>query len=168
MDRLSFEEKGRELMDEKEIWKLVFEYGKDILATESMKSERGFMQHGRVSVYRHSLNVAFASLYLARKWKWRVNERTLVRGALLHDSFLYDGHEPSEEHKWHGFIHAEIALKNAVRDFNLNRVERDIIRTHMFPLNLRLPAYKESVLVCIADKYCAAKETVLERKKAEE
>lgn len=83
-------------------------------------------------------------------------------------TFLYDWHEPSEEHKWHGFIHAEIALKNAVRDFNLNRVERDIIRTHMFPLNLRLPAYKESVLVCIADKYCAAKETVLERKKAEE
>lgn len=75
-------------MDEKEIWKLVFEYGKDILATESMKSERGFMQHGSVSVYRHSLNVAFASLYLARKWKWRVNERTLVRGALLHDYFF--------------------------------------------------------------------------------
>ena len=30
----------------------------------------------------------------------------------------------------------------------------------MFPLNLRVPIYKESIILCIADKICATKETI--------
>ena len=35
-----------------------------------------------------------------------------------------------------------------------------MIRSHMFPLNLTLPRYRESVILCLADKVCAVKETV--------
>lgn len=44
-------------------------------------------------------------------------------------------------------------------DFALNAVERDVIARHMFPLNLTPPRYRESILVCIADKICAVYET---------
>ena len=53
--------------------------------------------------------------------------RSLVRGALLHDYFLYDWHIPDESHKWHGVTHAGDALKNARRDFELNEIEQDMI-----------------------------------------
>jgi uncharacterized protein len=87
-----------------------------------------------------------------------------VRGALLHDYFLYDWHVPAPEHNLHGFSHAGAALKNAKRDFEINRLEQDIIEKHMFPLNIRPPKYRESIIVCLADKLCATKETVMDRR----
>lgn len=53
---------------------------------------------------------------------------------------------------------------NAVRDFHLNRVERDSIENHMFPLTPIPPRYLEGYLVTVADKISATRETVsLER-----
>jgi uncharacterized protein len=150
--------------ENREIWRSVFNYGRDIVKSDGLEQEKHFMQHGKVSVYQHSLSVAYMSLYLARRWKLSLDERSLVRGALLHDYFLYDWHVPAPEHSLHGFSHAGAALKNARRDFELNRLEQDIIEKHMFPLNIRPPRYKESMLVCLADKICATKETVLDRK----
>ena len=37
-------------------------------------------------------------------------------------------------------------------------IERDIIKRHMFPLNIRPPKYRESWIVCLADKICAVNE----------
>lgn len=133
--------------------------GAEILCTEGMRSGKAFVQHGDVSVYEHCINVAFLSLYLARRFDLSVDRRSLVRGALLHDYFLYDWHEDDPSHRLHGFHHAHRALKNACRDFMLNKKEKDIIAKHMFPLNLRPPRYKESALVCAADKCCALLET---------
>ena len=42
-------------------------------------------------------------------------------------------------------------------------IERDIIKKHMFPLNIAFPKYKESLIVCIADKIIALYETVFKR-----
>ena len=96
----------------------------------------------------------------------KVNQRALVRGALLHDYFLYDWHTPDPAHRLHGFRHAGTALRNADRDFELNDTERDMIKKHMFPLNPAPPRFKETAVLCLADKYCALRETVLQRKKA--
>ncbi|MBE5958861.1 MAG: HD domain-containing protein [Lachnospiraceae bacterium] len=114
--------------------------------------------HGEVSVYNHSVDVALISLKLARRFRIKVDEKSLVRGALLHDYYLYDWHEPDESHRLHGFSHAKKAFINASKDFDLNDIEKDIIIKHMFPLNLSLPVYKESVLVCLADKISATKD----------
>lgn len=126
-------------------------------------AEKTFLQHGIISVYRHSVSVALLSLYIAEKLRLNVDKPSLVRGALLHDYFLYDWHERNGGHRWHGFIHAERALANAVRDFSLNPIERDIIRKHMFPLNITLPRYRESYIVTCADKIVAVYETFFRR-----
>ena len=89
--------------------------------------------------------------------------RALVRGALLHDYFLYDWHEKDASHRWHGFHHPAAALKNASADFGLSPRERDVIAKHMFPLTLRPPRFRESWIVCLADKWCALEETLAVR-----
>lgn len=136
----------------------VKKYGEDILKSENMKLGKRYMQHGKTSVYMHSLNVAYLSLFIAYLFKINVNEKALIRGALLHDYFLYDWHIKDEAHRLHGFTHAKSAFVNAEREFNINDIEKDIILKHMFPLNITPPKYRESVIVCMADKIIAAAE----------
>lgn len=122
-----------------------------------------FMQHGSVSVYEHCVRVAYTSCYLAAAMKIPVNRRALVRGALLHDYFLYDWHEKNKEHSLHGFFHPRKALQNAEKDLDLSEIERNIILRHMFPLTAIPPECREAWLVCLADKICAFRETVQRR-----
>ena len=118
-----------------------------------------YMQHGGISVQEHCLRVADTSLRIADCLPVRVNRRNLVRGALLHDYFLYDWHEKDASHRLHGFFHPGKALRNAKEDFLLTRREEDIILRHMFPLTLVPPGCADSWIVCAADKICAAQET---------
>ena len=97
---------------------------------------KDYTQHGNISTYTHCLRVARKSHNLARRLHIRVNEKEMLKGAMLHDYFLYDWHEKSDWHRLHGFSHAERALKNASRDFDLTYREKEIIRCHMFPLNI--------------------------------
>ena len=120
-----------------------------------------YMQHGDTSVFRHSVSVAYFSYYLALKMNAPVDIHSLVRGALLHDYFLYDWHEKDASHKWHGFHHAKKACENAARDIpDLNEIEKDMIKCHMFPLNIVPPKYMEGWILCCADKICSGAETV--------
>ena len=139
---------------------MVHKRGADILKSANMQKEKKFLQHGKVSVYTHSVRVAVLSLFLAELLRVKVNEEAMMRGALLHDYFLYDWHEKDDSHRWHGFSHARAALKNAKKDFQLGEIEQDVIQKHMFPLNPVPPKYRESWILCMADKICASKETV--------
>lgn len=140
---------------------IVQHYGRDILESPGMEMSKGFMQHGDTSVFAHSLEVALICVqiayFLPRFLSKRLNKRALVRGALLHDYFLYDWH--ASGHNLHGFFHPGRALKNADRDFSLTSIERNMIKTHMFPLTLPPPKFKESWILAVADKICAVKET---------
>ncbi len=98
--------------------------------------------------------------YIAEKYRIRVNCHALIRGALLHDYFLYDWHEKDDSHKWHGFYHAGKALQNAMEDFELSEIEKETIRRHMFPLNPIPPCCREAWIVTLADKICSGGETV--------
>jgi uncharacterized protein len=145
----------------KEYYKYINYYGKDILKSKKVKSQKQFIQHGNVSVYDHTYSVAVLSLYLADKLNINVDEKSLVRGALLHDYFLYDWHVKDKSHRLHGYTHANTALKNAKRDFKINKIEENMIKCHMFPLNLfSIPKYKEAKILCICDKLCAISETL--------
>ena len=139
---------------------LLLKYGADILSSRGMELEKGFFQHGTVTVYDHSVAVALMCLQLAMLLHIHADRRSLVRGALLHDYFLYDWHVKEKGRPLHGTHHARRAMDNAQRDFGLNHIEQNMILAHMFPLNLTLHRYRESVLLCTADKICAAKETV--------
>ena len=138
--------------------KMLWEYAGDILTSPTMARERTIPQHGSTTCYDHSVAVTLCSIRLAQKWGWDVDWRSLVRGALLHDYFLYNWREHNRDHKLHGFYHARKAMENAQRDFGLNPLEANIIHRHMFPLNPTPPKYKESVVVTCADKICATRE----------
>ncbi len=117
-----------------------------------------FIQHGNTTCLLHSIAVAYFSYRLCKFLKIKVHERELIRGALLHDYFLYDWHmkyNPSKEMGLHGRVHPTIALFNARKDFDIREIESDIISKHMFPLTFTPPKYKESVIVCIVDKICS-------------
>ena len=134
-------------------------YGSDILNSKNMEKQKEYIQHGNISVYEHSLRVAYLSIKIVSKFHLRVNMRSLIRGALLHDYFLYDWHIKDKSHRLHGFTHPKTAYKNAKKEFKLNDIEKDIIIKHMFPLVVIPPVYLESYIVTIADKISATKET---------
>mgnify|MGYP002855617067 CR=1 FL=1 len=138
-------------------------YGADVLASEGMQQEKNLPHHGGVSCYDHSVSVAMVSVRIARRLPFRVNMRSLVRGALLHDFYLYDWHvhDPLRAHRLHGFLHPGRAFRNARAVLSVNKVERDIILRHMFPLTPLPPRHRESWIVTAADKYCTFRETVM-------
>ena len=146
-------------MNEKYI-EIIKQYASDILSNEKYQMQSKYMQHGKTSVLEHEMNVTLYALRLAKKFNLKIDERSLVRGALLHDYFLYDWHIPDKTHRLHGFTHAKMAVKNATTDFELNQKERNMILTHMFPMNLRIPKYKESIILCVSDKIVATRETI--------
>ena len=113
------------------------------------------MQHGSTTVLEHSVKVAYLSCKIADGLNINVDYNSLIRGALLHDYFLYDRKDNTHE-GFHGFTHARAALKNAKEDFSINKIEEDIISKHMFPLNITPPKYKESWIVTMADKISAS------------
>ena len=93
----------------------------------------------------------------------RSEERDIIRGALLHDYFLYDWHHHTHKKGWknlHGFTHPETALNNARKEYHLSPREQDIIKKHMWPLTVVPPRCREAWIVTAADKYCSLLETV--------
>lgn len=141
-----------------EIDEIFFDFALPIAMHERTLKTKSYMQHGKTSCYRHSIAVAYYSLQIANRFKIKCDKRSLVRGALLHDYFLYDWHVYDRSHMFHGFTHPRYALKNASEDYELNKVEKNIILRHMFPFTLVPPRYKEGLIVCLADKICGFKE----------
>ena len=126
---------------------------------------REFIQHGDVTTYQHCKNVVLVSCWLNHRLHLGADETSLAVGAFLHDFYLYDWHNCSNITHWHGFKHARIARYNAETVFKLTDKEKNIIQSHMWPLNpTDMPHSREAVLVCMADKMSSSYETVLERK----
>lgn len=132
----------------------------ELLETEQVLEMQNYMQHGNTTTFSHSLVVAYYSYLFALRLPLRCDIRSIVRGAMLHDFYLYDWHIPDNRHRLHGYVHAGFALKNAKKYFSLNPIEEDIIGKHMWPLNItKLPICKEAFLVNAIDKYCSLAET---------
>ena len=133
---------------------------KTLSRTSRFDESSQFVQHGDTSVREHCIRVAQTAYYISYRLKLSVHEEELIRGALLHDYFIYDWHETSWKNSIHGFTHPTTALKEASRDFRLSRIEKDMIKHHMFPLTVRPPRSREGKILCVADKLCALQETI--------
>lgn len=143
--------------DRQKIRKILKKYQEDT----KVQSMHRYVQHGNTSTYQHCMNVVKFSFWLNKHLHLSANERTLLIGALLHDFYLYDWHEKSTWHKWHGFSHPARASKNARRRFHINAKEANIIKSHMWPLiPWQIPRSREAAIVCLADKCCSIYETV--------
>lgn len=123
-----------------------------------------FIQHGHISTYEHVLSVTRLSFYLNRRLHLGASDSELVRGAFLHDFYLYDWHNSNSHERLHGFHHPAVALKNALQRYTLSPVEQNIIKSHMWPLTLfSVPKYRAAVIVCLADKICSTYETIVRK-----
>lgn len=137
-------------------------YAWDILHSDNFDKSKNNMQHGTISVKEHSLQVARQSVIISELLGIEHSRRDLVRGALLHDYFLYDWHDKEhvQIHNLHGFYHPGIALRNASAEYRLTPRERDIIKKHMWPLTVVPPMCREAWIVTVADKWCSTLETL--------
>jgi len=125
-----------------------------------------FIQHNNYTTYDHCVSVAELSLYIALKFHVKINKSELVTTALLHDYYLYDWHDSTDKtHIFHGFRHGKIASINAERDYHINKNQKNAIEHHMFPLTLP-PTNRMGVIITIADKLCAFKETFVKKQEA--
>lgn len=139
--------------------KQIFYEELDFICNNTRILESGkHIQHGNVSVLLHSVAIAYYSHSVARVFRIQVSEKELIRGALLHDYFLYDWHIKEGKRPLHGPHHSKIALENAKDILDITKIEEDIISKHMFPLTPKPPKYKESILVCMVDKVCSVYE----------
>ncbi|WP_312694479.1 HD domain-containing protein [Caproiciproducens sp.] len=132
----------------------------ELLKSEDVQLMGTFIQHANISCLEHSISVAYYSYCLCRKLNLNVDCRSIIRGALLHDFFLYDWHVTKNPRGLHGFKHPLTALENAEEHFALNDREKDIIVKHMWPLTLTPPRYKEALIVSLSDKFCSIIETL--------
>ena len=130
---------------------------KEIFRNSNFKKLYNIEHHG-ISRMEHSVRISYYSYVIAKFL--RMDYVSVARGALLHDFFL-DGDERTLKEKFlDTFTHPRRALSTAIDNFNVNKIEKNIIVSHMFPIYLSLPKYKESFLVNSVDKIIGFKELV--------
>lgn len=144
---------------DREYRELFYKVFVDVCENSKFEETKQYIQHGDTSVYEHSINVAYSSMLWAIRIGCTEHLEELIRGALLHDYFLYDWHESDASHRLHGFTHPKKAFQNAEEHFELTDREKNIIVRHMFPLTPVPPTSTEAYLVCMADKMCSVQET---------
>lgn len=124
-----------------------------------------YPNHKISNLYDHSSRVAVCAYHLAKRLHLHVDGASLAKGAMLHDYYLYHARGNKDiTTKEHWFGHPKTALQNAQKEFFLTDLEKNIITSHMWPLNFKqFPHSKEAILVCLADKICAFGEMILKR-----
>lgn len=124
-----------------------------IVKTKEFKTMKKHNHHSGFSTYYHSIKVAYLAYKYAKKHNVKLEINSLVRGALLHDFYLYDWHDKGGSHRLHGFRHPRFAYNNALKLFpDISLMEKDIILHHMFPLTIIPPHTKGGWIVCYCDK----------------
>lgn len=141
---------------------------KDILLHKEFQKRKLFHHH-KGNLWEHLTEVSYYS-YLMAKTR-NADEMVCAIAGLLHDfypkaykysqelydenpEYLTDVKKKQPIHQMHGFTHAEAAAKNAWKYFPefMNEKIESCIKTHMFPLNITPPKYKEGWIVQYVDK----------------
>lgn len=134
----------------------------DIISNETVQEMKKYRQHYDTTTYEHCFNVSFISYKICKKLK--LDYVSVARAAMLHDLFLYDwrgGKKADKFRDLHAFSHPKTALENALKLFDLNKKEKDIIVKHMWPVTFSFPKYPESFIVTFVDKFSALQESFI-------
>lgn len=154
---------------------LTSEYQKiieNIINNEEFKKTKNDFHHGS-SKYEHLIRVSKCSFILGKLFK--ANIESVTKAAILHD-FFFGTRKSKKENSY--LNHPKTAAKNAKIYFNINKLEEDAIKSHMyhhvilkkiFPFINRKekakvkdfkPKSKEGWIVCISDLLVSIVETV--------
>ena len=128
----------------------------DIITNPEVMKMRRYRQHFSTTCFDHCLEVAYFNYKICKFL--HLDYRSATRGGMLHDFFLYDWREPNSHEGIHAFVHGKIAYQNAIKLFDINKKEKDIIIKHMWPIYIGFPIYLETYITTIVDKYCATVE----------
>jgi uncharacterized protein len=130
----------------------------DLLENESVQALKQYRHHIRTTRFQHSVNVSYYNYLICKFFHW--DAVSAARAGLLHDLYFYETetYDKVENKESHSAHHPQVALHNAIEQFHVNEVEQDIIEKHMWPATRKMPHYKESYVIVVVDKYCAALE----------
>ena len=133
-----------------------YEIVKPILESAEFEKRKQYCHHGNKTVYDHCMDVSIIAYRLAKRLGFDKNVAAIA--GLLHDFYDKPWQECYDKKPFfqqHGFTHAKEASVNANKYFPeiMNKKIDDAIKKHMFPLNIKIPRYKESWVVTCVDKY---------------
>lgn len=128
----------------------------DLINHPKVNQLNQYTQHLNTSRLQHSLNVAYYSFLLSKRFKLNIKET--VRAALLHDFFLYEWRTEQPVDGNHLDVHPQQALLNAKTVCEVTPLMEDVILSHMWPLGSIKPKSKEAWVVSAADKLCTMME----------
>jgi uncharacterized protein len=107
--------------------------------------------HHGTSRFDHSVRVSYFSYKIAKKLG--LDYETTAKAGLLHDFFITDEDNKTIVDSVKSiFKHSKIAVNNSINQFGISEKEKNIIETHMFPLNIKPPKYAEGWLITMIDK----------------
>ena len=111
------------------------------------------IKHHNTTRMDHSLKVSYYSYVIARSL--RLDYYEVARGGLLHDFYTEEirkCNKIKDKILLFSTRHPNEAVINASKNFDLTEKEINIIKSHMFPVDYRVPKYAESWIVSLVDK----------------
>ena len=133
----------------------------DIVQNEKVQQMKNYRQHYETNCFNHCLIASYYCYKFCKKHN--LDYISCSRAAMVHDLFLYDWRKRQNGRKGlHAFTHPRTAYENASNLFTLNKIEKDVILKHMWPVTPALPKFKESFVLTFVDKRCAINEAIYE------
>lgn len=112
------------------------------------------IKHHNTNRLDHSMKVSYNAYKIAKFL--RLDYKEVARAGLLHDFYLdrtKDYQNIFEKVKLFTTKHPNDAIINSLKYYDLTNKELDIIRTHMFPVDIYVPRYLESWIVNLTDSF---------------
>lgn len=124
----------------------------NIMENEEFKKMNNIKHHNTTRL-DHSLKVSYYSYKIAKSLK--LDYEDVARGGLLHDFYtdeISDCDKIKDKILLFSVKHPKDAALNASNYFDLSDKEINIIKSHMFPIDYKIPKYAESWIVSLVDK----------------
>ncbi|HAG68427.1 MAG TPA: hypothetical protein DCL38_00470 [Lachnospiraceae bacterium] len=142
--------------DKQELYRIVREYGADVLKSEAFRAGCGQRHHIVTTVTVHSRKVAMYTVLICRKLKElgiETDERSIVRAALCHDLGMVGRREKFRNNSECSKKHPIDSVKLAREIYpDMNERMENAIRWHMWPMVPHMPATSEEIILIMADK----------------
>ena len=134
----------------------VLAYGDDIIHSDRFEKAKHVSHHIKFTVAIHSVEVAMYALLIVRALKRRhlatkVDERDLVRAALLHDIGMTNDQVHDSPSYKKAFSHPKEGLRIARDEFHLNKIQLNAIHRHMWPIGIIPPQHITGWILTMAD-----------------
>ena len=121
---------------------------RDIIDKKEFQQLKDELHHG-ISRYHHCIRVAKGTYYITKKFN--LNYENATKAALLHD--FYTNEQMKDFNSKEAFrLHPDLALENAKNLLGLDKLQENIIASHMFPVCKEKPKYIEAWVTSILDK----------------